>query len=134
MNLIFDSGAVIAYLVRENGGDYVERLLRNSQHDCFIHAVNLCEIYYDFWRREGVERAESVVQDVLSVNLTVREDMDYAFWRQAGRYKAEIARISLADCFCLSLANRIGAEIVTADHHEFDRVAERGLCKVRFIR
>ena len=56
----------------------------------------------------------------------IREDMDIAFWRQAGRYKAIIHRVSLADCFAITLANRIGGELVTSDHREMDPIAASG--------
>lgn len=61
-----------------------------------------------------------------------RDGMDTEFWMQAGRYKADMSRVSLADCFYAALASRLGAEAVTADHHEFDPVAEKGICGVRF--
>jgi predicted nucleic acid-binding protein len=64
----------------------------------------------------------------------IREDMDTAFWRQAGNYKATIHRVSLADCFAITLTNRVGGELVTSDHREFDPIAESGICHVRFIR
>jgi hypothetical protein len=34
----------------------------------------------------------------------------------------------------VALANKLGATVLTADHHEFDALAERGVCAVGFIR
>jgi predicted nucleic acid-binding protein len=62
-----------------------------------------------------------------------RNDIDSLFWRSVGQLKAS-GRISLADCFCIALAQRVAGEVVTSDHHEFDPLVPRGLCPIRFIR
>jgi predicted nucleic acid-binding protein len=58
--------------------------------------------------------------------------MDTGFWKQAGILKADWKRISLADCFAVTLSNRIGAELVTADRHELEPLRES--MRVIFIR
>ena len=55
-------------------------------------------------------------------------------WQQAGTLKAIHRRVSLADCFAIDLAQRLGATILTADHHEFDTLLDQSICKIRFIR
>ncbi len=132
MTLVLDANALIALLNDEPGALLVRDLLRAES--CHIHAINLCEVYYDFLRVDGPAGAEQMLADVVQLQVTVHEDMDSEFWQQVGRYKADLRRISLADCFCLTLANRLGAEVVTSDHHEFDTVESKGLCAVRFIR
>ena len=47
--------------------------------------------------------------------------------------KAIHRRVSLADCFAVALGNKLDATILTADHHEFDALADRGVCAVGFI-
>ena len=69
----------------------------------------------------------------LHAGLIVREDMDEAFWQQVGRYKTRF-HIPLADAFAVSLADRFGAEVVTSDRGDFERIAESGTCRVTFIR
>lgn len=134
MIVVLDSSALIALLGREPGGDLVDSLLSNKDNTCIVHALNLCEVYYDLVRRAGEHRAKEVVNRLTMAGISVREDMDAAFWQDAGNLKAAHARISLADCVCIALANRHGVEVWTCDHHEFDAVAERNLCGVRFIR
>jgi predicted nucleic acid-binding protein len=58
--------------------------------------------------------------------------MDIGFWKEAGSLKADWKRISLADCFAVTLSNRIGAELVTADRHELDPLRET--TRLLFIR
>ncbi len=99
------------------------------------HAINLCEVYYKAVRRcSGVGAAESAVQDLRDQGLVVREELDEAFWREVGQHKASVSSIPLADCFVVALANRLDADAMTADHPDFDPIAENGICRVAFIR
>ncbi len=134
MILVMDANALIALLYDESGGREVGEMLNDPANTCFVHAVNLCEVYYDHLRVSGEPTARQVVADLTSTRLIVRDDMDPEFWQAAGIHKAALRCISLADCFCLALALRVGGEIVTADHHEFDPVQQQGICSVRFIR
>ena len=134
MNLVLDSSALIALLKKEDGWNQVSDLMDNRANQCCAHAVNLCEVYYDFLRTRGESVADAILADFEDAGLLAREDMDHEFWREAGRLKATLRRISLADCFCAALANKMGAEVVTADHHEFDALVANGVCRVRFIR
>ena len=134
MIYVMDSSALIALVEDEPGAGLVESLLGSGSDACLVHAVNLCEAYYDFVRASDVDRADRLIAGLMDTGLIVREDMDAAFWQRAGFHKAKIKRVSLADCFCMALADRLDAEIITADHHEFDAVVEQGLCRATFIR
>lgn len=134
MILVLDSCALIALLRQEQGGEFVDSLLSDKNNTCIVHAMNLCEVYYDLVRLSGENRAKEVINRLVMAGIFVREDMDTDFWQDAGNFKAIHIRVSLADCICIVLANRLGAEILTCDHHEFDPIVEKGLCKVRFIR
>lgn len=134
MTYTMDANALIAYLNGEPGGEVVDEILTDPDNTCVAHAINICEVYYDFFRRADEATAREAVAGVVEAGVTIREDMDPDLWREAGRCKAEMKRVSLADCFCMALANRVRGELVTADHHEFDEVASNGLCKVKFIR
>jgi predicted nucleic acid-binding protein len=132
MTYVLDACAIIAYLRHEEGAEVVWSIL-NGEDRCLVHAINLCEVYYDALRVGGVEAAENVTDDLFAAGVDVREDMDRAFWAQAGRYKS-VFGIALADCFALALVTRVGGALVSSDHREFDRVSEEGACAVRFIR
>jgi predicted nucleic acid-binding protein len=75
-----------------------------------------------------------MLDSLVANGLTIMSDLDPPFWQDAGRIKAVHRRVSLADCFGIALARRLGAEFVTADHHEFDALVPLGLCPIRFIR
>lgn len=124
---------MIAYLKDEDGAEVVEERLAGDEGSCLAHAVNLCEVYYDYLRDEGEEAAVTAVETLAGDGLVVREDMDELFWMEIGRHKAA-HRVSLADCFAIALANREGGKVCTSDHHEFDPIADDGICEVEFIR
>lgn len=133
MIIVLDASAMIALLRNESGAAVVDALLTSDTDRCIAHALNLCEVYYDFFRSADESTAKSAVADLENLGLAVREDMDRAFWQEVGRYKAT-NKVSLADCVAIALANRVGGEVATSDHHEFDALAAAGLCRVRFIR
>jgi predicted nucleic acid-binding protein len=123
---------MIAYLRNEVGAEVIESYLAGDE-ECMAHVVNLCEVYYDVIRDEDEAAARLAVQTLKGDGLVVRKDTAEPFWREVGRYKAA-NRVSLADCFAITLANRNNARVATTDHHEFDPIADRGICTVEFIR
>lgn len=125
---------MLAYLRAEPGADEVEDRLVDESEICMAHAVNLCEIYYKLTRTADEGEAKSAIQDLKAMGVVVREDLDEAFWLDVGAYKAAMRSVPLADCFVVALANRTGAEAVTADHPDFDPISEQGICRVKFIR
>jgi predicted nucleic acid-binding protein len=130
---VFDACSLIAYLRGEVGADIVDGLLRDTQVECLIHAINLCEIYYQIIRDSDESTARQTVVDLQSVGLIVRSDIDEPFWQAVGQLKAR-GGISLADCFCITLAIRTSGQVVTSDHREFDPLVPLGLCPIVFIR
>lgn len=130
---VMDACAMTALLRGEAGSDRVEERLVAPGSECVIHAVNLCEVYYDALRAGGPIAGTEAVSKVKRAGVVVREDMDEAFWQLIGQLKVTPGKISLADCFVLALAMRTGATLVTSDH-EFDKVVPLGLCPILFIR
>jgi len=124
---------MIAYLRDEDGADIVERFLQDKDTPCYAHAINICEVYYDFLRVADAETAKRAIEDLDATGLIISEEMDKAFYQLAGDYKATY-RISLADSFALALTNRLGGELITSDHHELEQVHEDGLCPIYFFR
>jgi len=132
---ILDACAVLSLIKNEAGANVVRQALEADQNQCFIHAVNLCEVYYDCLRCYGKDPADTLIGTLLEAGVTVRNDMDTEFWKTAGRLKAR-GRISLADCFAVALALREDAVLLTSDRHEFEPLlASPGfMAKIEFIR
>jgi predicted nucleic acid-binding protein len=133
MSTVLDASALISFLRDEPGADAVQNLLSLTQ-TCYVHALNLCEVYYDFWRASSQETAESAITDLMNLGIEERNDLDSQFWREAGHVKAIYRRVSLADCCALALANRLGAKLVSADRHEFEPLLTAGICQIELIR
>ena len=98
-----------------------------------MHAINLCEVFFDSIRFKTKEYAEMVVLDVLKAGVALRDDFDVAFWKEVGRLKA-VRLASLANFCGVELTRRLGGTFLTADHREFDRIAQDSVCRVQFIR
>jgi PIN domain nuclease of toxin-antitoxin system len=134
MNFVLDACAMIAFLRGESGADVVRDLLSDSSNNCFAHAVNLCEVYYDFVRAADAHTARAAMRDLSAVGIHTRRDMRMRFWIGVGTLKGTIRRVSLADCFAVQLSRVLKCEVVTSDHHEFDPLVAQRSCRVRFIR
>jgi len=134
MIYVLDACAMIAFLRNEIGADVVEGYLQDAAIECFAHSINLCEVYYDFCRAGGENTALEALGDLKAEGVTERSDFDTEFWQEAGRYKADRRKVSLADCFALTLAKRLNGILLTSDHHELDPVAAEGIYQVEFIR
>lgn len=124
---------MVAYLAGEQGALVVDGLLNDANAVCYAHAVNLCEVFYDSLRATGEHQARQTIEDLYSAGVIERRDLSRSFWQSIGRLKAR-GRISLADCFGIALAQHLGGEIVTSDHHEFDPLVQFSIVPIRFIR
>lgn len=125
---------MIAYLRAERGGPVVAAAIMGDDNRCFAHAVNLCEVYYDFHRSEGEIEARLAIADLKGAGIVESAEMGADFWRTAAVLKSVHRRVSLADCFAIALAQTLRGTILTADHHEFDALSDGGVCAVQFIR
>ena len=134
MIYVLDACALIAYVRGESGKSVVEDILLDPRLQVIIHAINMCEVYYDFVRAEGQKIADDVVEDSIAAGIEIREDLDLALWKAAGDLKAKLKRISLADAFALAFARRMGATLVTSDYKEFDNLTDLNICQILFIR
>jgi PIN domain nuclease of toxin-antitoxin system len=134
MKVILDACAVIALVKNEAGADVVEEFLLNRECDCMIHNINLCEVYYGFLRTDGEEFTKRIISRLEQANVTFCADLTIDFWQQVAKYKANIKRISLADCFALALAVREDGILVTSDRKEFEPVVPLNICQINFIR
>lgn len=134
MIFVVDASAMIAFLRGESGAEVVAEALIDSQSRCFAHALNLCEVFYDFHRASGLKEATEAIRDLLHLGVIEDANLTPDVWKAAGSLKATLRRVSLADCFTIELAERLKGVILTADHHEFDVLAEQSVCSIKFIR
>ena len=100
---------------------------------CVAHAINVCEVYYQAYRKSGEAAAEMALSKLASVGIVTRTDFDNDLWKQAGKIKGSYP-LSLADAIGLALTLKVGGEFITSDHHELDPVAAAGVCPITFFR
>lgn len=133
MPIVLDACAIIAYLRDEPGAEIVEEALLNER--CFVHALNLCEVYKDcLFRGESSVKADDLLDDLANVGVIAREDMDAALWKRVAMLKEHIRKIPYADCFALAMAERLSGTLYSSDHNDLDRVVSVGHHSIRFIR
>ncbi len=133
MTVILDACAMIAYLRDEEGAEMVESAL--LENDCVAHALNLYEVYKDcLYRGEEHSIADQMIDDLASIGLVLREDMDSVLWKNAAALKYSIRNIAIPDCFALALTERLQGVLYTTDHNEFDPVNAQGTHSITFIR
>ena len=106
---VLDSSAILAWLLREAGGELVEAVLPS-----LVSAVNLTEVDSVAARR-GLNIQE-VRRAVAELPLTVVpfED-DQVYLTAALHSRTRDLGLSLADCACLSLAGQCGLPAITAE-------------------
>ncbi len=133
---VLDACSLIAFLKDEEGADKVEDLLRKAKKEkvkLYMNKVNLLEIYYGVYRDDGEEAANETLSTILELPILVVDKLSDGVLRESGRLKASY-NISLADSIAIGEANEREAELVTADHHEFDSLEEKGEAKFYWIR
>jgi len=134
MNLVFGSGALLAVLGGEEGANVVLSLLNDPANTCALHSLNAAEVFYQISRASDVLEARALLNSFLTRGLIERTDMDALFREDVAQLKADWRRVSLADCCGVALARRLGAEFVSADHHELDVLDANRVALFRFFR
>jgi ribonuclease VapC len=119
---VFDSSAILAYLLGETGSEKIREML---ELDAVCSAINWAEIAQKS-RARGLswERSRALLLGFgLSIEPATREDGEAAALLWTGN-----SSLSLADRICLALGSRLGARIITCDR------AWEGLPEVELVR
>jgi predicted nucleic acid-binding protein len=128
-----DACAVIAYLRKEPGAEVLAGLIEQPDAFLTMHVCNLGEVYYDFFRSDGKEAADTAWTKAIGLPLFLRHDTDDSFIQRVGVIKVE-ERVSFADAFALALAERCGIPLISTDHHEFDPIEQKGHFRFLWLR
>lgn len=133
MPYIIDACAILAFIGDEEGADKIEEALTKEAGECYIHALNMSEVYYNLIRDVGQKDAENALSDLKATGIKIREDMDEWFWARVGLIKS-YGRISLGDCCAIALAIRENVPVLTSDHVEFEPIRKKKICSVEYFR
>ena len=133
---VLDACSIIAFLNDEEGAGKVEELLlkaKEGEAELFMNKLNILEVYYGVYRDDGEEAADETLSKIQALPITIVGDLSDAVLRESGRLKAGHA-VSLADSVALGEAKVRNAQLVTADHHEFDILEEEGEIELYWFR
>lgn len=109
MTSVLDASAILAYLGGEPGGDVTEQALTDGAA-CSV--ANWSEVAQKVRAAGGDWPVASAL--LASYDLTVHDATVPDAERAAARW-ARGTGLSLGDRFCLALADRLGADVLTAD-------------------
>jgi predicted nucleic acid-binding protein len=127
----FDSEAILAFYLGEEGGDVVRDCLEQVQSGAAegcINVLNLTEIYY-ILSRVSPKLAEEKQENLRLYGLKVAPVEDDDLWREAAHIKAKHS-LSLADAFAVATAEAFKSKLVVGSDKEF-RELNIQLLKIR---
>jgi ribonuclease VapC len=119
----FDSEAILAFYLDEEGAEVVEDCLERVQSgeaEGCINIINLTEIYY-ILSRVSPELAEETEKKLRLLGLKVVPVEDDGLWREAARVKAKHS-LSLADAFSVATAETYKSKLVVGSDKEFTEI------------
>ena len=128
---VFDSFAILAFFRNEAGHEAISAMLTDisaGKGNGFICAVNVGEVYYITFRKQGKERAEVALNALLQLPLEI-VPADLKLSLAAAELKA-IHSLSYADAFAAALTKMNNGSLVTGDK-EFKALS--GEIKIKFI-
>lgn len=91
-----DACSVIAYLRNEPGANVLKEIIEGPTSFLTMHVCNIGEVYYDFFRSDGLAAAQLAWSNTLTLPLVLRRDSDDEFIQRVGVIKVE-ERVSFAD-------------------------------------
>lgn len=128
MKIVLDASALIAALMDEPGGELVEAVLDTA----LVGTVNLAEVVAALARDGNSEEEVRSIIAILRLSC-VPPDEEMALDAGLLRSITDRAGLSLGDRFCLALARRLDAPVLTADR-SWRKVADQVGVEVRTVR
>ncbi|MDX9872948.1 MAG: PIN domain-containing protein [Clostridia bacterium] len=131
-----DACSLFALFNNESGADEVETVLTEALRDnaeVYMNKINLYEVYYGYYRDSEKHKADEVYNLIKAMPISITETFTDDIFTEAARLKTQY-KMSLADSIALGEAIIRRAQLVTADHHEFDPVAKKENVKIYWIR
>lgn len=134
---VMDACAGIAYLKGDQGILDLPQILGDERNSVVIHAVNLCEVYYDFLRSDGQLVADEAHASIIRV-VNVIEDAAEDFLKRVARWKVGHVcpghTLGIADAFAAATAEQYACRLVTSDHRDFDPIEQAGALSILWSR
>jgi PIN domain nuclease of toxin-antitoxin system len=110
--LVLDASALLAVTLLEPGGDFVLTQMHSAE-STVIYAANVFEVVYKLMIR-GVPE-DIAWRSATYGGATIVEDMGETIAARAVRIKMGALHLSMADCYCLALAEMVDGKVLTSD-------------------
>ncbi len=123
MSIVFDTEALLAFYLGEQGGKEVEnRLVKITKGEIrgYLNLINLTELYYILYRRSP-DLAEEKERNLRDYGLEIVPVDDNGLWKEAAKTK-ERHTLSLADAFAVATAKVKKANLLVGRDAEFDDI------------
>lgn len=115
--IVFDAWGLLALIFGEEpAADTVRKIFDRegiTKSTVNISWINIGEVYYTIGRRKGLKTADDVLNDLRLLPMTIHEPTKEDIL-SAARIKSTY-KLSYADAFVISLAEKIKGKIVTGD-------------------
>ncbi|MEM2921751.1 MAG: PIN domain-containing protein [Candidatus Bathyarchaeia archaeon] len=118
--LTFDSEAILAFYLGEEGGEIVRDSLEKVQSgeaEGYINVLNLTEIYYILYRVDP-KLAEMKLRNLRLYELKIVPIEDNSLWREAAEIKGKHT-LSLADAFAAATAKILKSRLIVGSDRDF---------------
>ena len=109
--VILDASALLAIALNESGAGNVVRLMVPSE--TYIHAINAFEVAAKLMAKTVTE--DDAWSAAAFGGVITIDDAGSPINRRAARLKCLNPYLSLADCFCLALAEDMQGRVITSD-------------------
>ncbi|MDH5811698.1 MAG: PIN domain-containing protein [Candidatus Methanomethylicaceae archaeon] len=129
--LTFDSEAILAFYLGEEGGEIVRDCLikvQNGDAEGYVNVINLTEIYYILYRVDP-RLAEEKQRKLRLYGLKIVPINNDSLWREAAKIKGKYT-LSLADAFAAATAIVLKSKLVVGSDRDF-RELNVQLLKIR---
>ncbi len=93
----------------------------------------MLEIYYYIIRKQGIKQADTILNYINKLPITIEYNFNEELLKIAGKLKSNY-KISLADSVAAALSISKEAILLTSDHHEFEILQNRNELNIEWIR
>jgi uncharacterized protein with PIN domain len=111
---VLDSYAILALVEDEPGAQVVADIILDESAEPCLSLINLGEVYYIVFRRQGEAAADEIVRSVRQEEGLDIAGVSWPRVQHAARLKAG-GGLAYADAFVLGLAQELDASLVTGD-------------------
>jgi len=117
VKIVLDAWALLALIFKEEPAAKKVRDILDQQggskSTIYVSWINLGEVYYNIARKKGLNAANETLEDIKKLSIRLHEPSKSDIL-SAAKIKSE-HRLSYADAFAVSLAQKIDGVIYTGD-------------------